>query len=124
MNKINKIFIISITMAFTTLIICICATLYTVKAMQYKNNNNVNKNNVEQNKQDKIENNFFITKGTVVSLNTIEDVVTVLDMDGQAFEFYGTEDWMVKDGCVMLINNKGTKNRRDDVIVDILYDAR
>ena len=80
---------------------------------------------MENNVSNMIEpNNITLSKGTVMGIDTFEDTVTVIDTDGHAYAFYGVEDWMVKDGCIMLINDNGTDDRQDDVILDVLYDAR
>lgn len=93
--------------------------LGTVKYCKYKQivefNNYIKDNSIVS------TNNILMLQGTVIALNTLEDIVSVLDVDGHIYEFYGAENWLVNDNCTMLINNNGTVSRKDDVILDVLY---
>lgn len=49
------------------------------------------------------------------------DTVTVEDSNGNLWDFYGTEDWQVGDGCSLLMDSNGTNNIEDDIIISIQY---
>lgn len=68
--------------------------------------------------------NLYLSEGTVICVNTDLDKVTVIDVDGEAYQFYGVEDWQVNDGCILLLDNNGTEDNKDDIIIDTLYDMR
>ena len=67
-------------------------------------------------------NNLYLTEGIVTDIDKNKDTVTVLTVDGELFTFKGVEDWLVDDGCVLSFDSKGTKDFKDDTIIDILYD--
>ena len=114
-NRIKRNYkILFLNMLFFSLI----AILGTVKYYKHKQDSYIKSNNIVS------ANNVHLSQGTVIALDTLEDVVTVLDVDGHVYEFYGTEDWLVDDGCIMLINNNGTSNRKDDDVLDVLYNIK
>lgn len=49
------------------------------------------------------------------------DTVTVEDSNGNLWDFYGVEDWQVGDGCSLLMDNNGTENIEDDIIISTQY---
>ena len=120
--------LLSLTIVLLLLIICIntCINIrrnkITKKAITSMSNALVN---MENDINNMIEpNNITLSKGTVMGIDTFEDTVTVIDTDGHAYSFYGVEDWIIKDGCIMLVDSNGTDTRKDDVVLDVLYDER
>jgi hypothetical protein len=64
---------------------------------------------------------IYIEKATVISLNTDEDIVSILDRTGHVFEFKGIGNWDVDDRCMVAFGNNGTTSKKDDIILDVLY---
>lgn len=56
---------------------------------------------------------------TVTEINN--DTVTVEDTNGNLWSFDGAEDWEVGDGCSLLMDNNGTNNIEDDIIISTQY---
>ena len=52
-----------------------------------------------------------------------DNSVTVEDTNGNLWDFYGTEDWEVGDGCSLLMDSNGTDNIEDDIIISTQYHA-
>lgn len=65
--------------------------------------------------------NIYVSKGTVINTNEDLDIVSVVDCDGEVFEFYGVEDWFVDDNCLLVMNNNNTKDITDDIIIRTIY---
>ena len=57
----------------------------------------------------------------VVEIDTINDTVVCADSTGEAWEFYGVEDWQEGDFIVLTMDNNGTKNIYDDEIIKTIY---
>ena len=68
--------------------------------------------------------NLYLSKGKVISVIEELDKVSVIDGDGEVFQFYGMEDWLVNDDCIMLMDNNGTSDIKDDIIVKTIYTNR
>ena len=60
-------------------------------------------------------------KTTIVSLDYTSDIVTTEDANGNLWQFYGCEDWVINDTCLMLMDTMQTENIYDDVIVSVKY---
>ena len=60
---------------------------------------------------------------TVTELKTAEDLVAVTDAVGHTWEFKGIEDWQIGDICSCIMNDNGTEQVEDDIIVDKRYDG-
>lgn len=59
---------------------------------------------------------------TVYSLEPADDVVIVVDSDGELWDFYGVEDWHVGDYCELTMIDAGISNYQwDDEITLALY---
>ena len=59
----------------------------------------------------------------VVEVDRVDDVVTVEDSVGNLWSFFGCEDWIVGDGCAMLMDDMGTASIYDDAILATYYQA-
>jgi hypothetical protein len=59
--------------------------------------------------------------GVVTSIGRDEDVVEWTDGAGLVWSFNGCEDWMVGDGVSAIMNDMGTNEVYDDIIVSICY---
>lgn len=53
----------------------------------------------------------------VVELDKANDIVVCEDFNGNLWEFYETDDWFVGDICSIIMNDNGTDDIRDDVII-------
>lgn len=110
--KASILIIVGITMIIMSLMI----TVYninkgkknTVKA-EYTNNTMVSYDNI------------YLSEGTVICVNSDLDKVTVIDCDGEVYQFYGSEDWLVNDKCILLMDDNGTDDIKDDIIISTKY---
>lgn len=59
----------------------------------------------------------------VTEVNYDENLVTVNCLNGNQFQFTGTEDWMKDDICSMIMFDCFTNKVTDDIILDISYDG-
>ena len=59
---------------------------------------------------------------TVTELDKGTDIVTVEDEQGNLWEFYGVDDWHTGDKCELLMEDNGTREIQDDIIVRINRD--
>ena len=57
--------------------------------------------------------------GIVTEIDEENDIVTITDEDGEAWQFEGIADNEIGDVCAMIMNDKGTYWFDDDEIVDI-----
>lgn len=57
----------------------------------------------------------------VISVDYAEDVVLVQDYNGFIFAFEGCEDWFEGDGASMVMDDNGTEDITDDVILMAHY---
>ena len=58
----------------------------------------------------------------VVETNRQSDVVTVIDKNGELWEFYGVEDWFVGDYCLLTFIDSGIRGYMwDDEIISTIY---
>lgn len=48
-----------------------------------------------------------------------ENVVTVVDTDGEEWQFEG-EGWKERDVIILLIDDNNTETKYDDIIVDVI----
>lgn len=102
---------------FFTIVIVVTILIgaYSITLNKIKANNRINNTNTVS------TDNLYLTKGTIMDINTTKDIVTVVTVDGQLFSFKGVEDWLINDDCVLSFDNKGTTDVKDDIIIDILY---
>lgn len=57
----------------------------------------------------------------VTDLDKVNDTVTVIDCNGNEWEFSGVEDWMVGDIASLIMLDKGTESIYDDEIITAWY---
>ncbi len=57
----------------------------------------------------------------VIATDEATDTVTVKDSIGFTWDFAGVEDWAVGDGVNMLMDNNGTPQIADDIILQAIY---
>lgn len=65
--------------------------------------------------------NLYPLSTVVTEINIKNDTVTVEDTNGNLWSFNGAEDWEVGDGCSLLMDNNGTNNIEDDIIISTQY---
>lgn len=61
---------------------------------------------------------------TVTEIDTASDTVILTDYVGHEWSFYGVEDWMVGDICSCIMDDNGTENITDDIIISTRYGGR
>ena len=61
--------------------------------------------------------NYYPLTTVVTEINHAEDLVTVRTSSGYEYQFHGVEDWWPGDLCSCLMDNKGTAQIDDDVIL-------
>lgn len=61
--------------------------------------------------------------GVVVEVAHDSDEVSVQDFNSNVWVFEGAEDWMVGDIASMLMDDNGTENIYDDIIMDVHYEG-
>lgn len=68
-----------------------------------------------------VQDNVYPETAIIAEVNRSEDKVTAEDFNGNQWEFYGAEDWMVGDICSMIMDGKGTDSIYDDEIIAVKY---
>ena len=66
-------------------------------------------------------NNLYGLTTVVVDVSKANDRVTCQDFNGNLWQFEGVEDWFVNDIATFVMDDKGTKEIKDDEIVDVRY---
>lgn len=66
-------------------------------------------------------NHIYPACGVVVALDYTADVVTVEDVTGHTWQFYGVEDWCPGDVAALLMYDYGTASTLDDEIMTAHY---
>ena len=61
--------------------------------------------------------------GVVTEVNYATDTVTIVDFNGNEWEFSECEDWFVGDVCASIMSDNGTPLIFDDEIVQVKYDG-
>lgn len=64
---------------------------------------------------------IYPNAGKIQDVDVKNDLVTVQDVSGDLWQFFGVEDWEIGDKCAMLMDDQGTENIYDDVIVSVRY---
>jgi hypothetical protein len=64
---------------------------------------------------------LYPMSGIVTAIDREADFVTVETQNGHLWAFYGAEDWMEGDIVAMLMNDMGTAEIVDDMIVSARY---
>lgn len=57
------------------------------------------------------------TKTAIVA--EVDNVITVVDNDGEEWQFEGDE-WKKGDAIILLIDNNNTETKYDDIIIDVI----
>ena len=57
----------------------------------------------------------------VAETNKEENYVAAVSITGNAFKFSGVDDWMIGDVVAVIMDDKGTENVDDDVIIKKRY---
>lgn len=63
--------------------------------------------------------NLYAAPATVSELDFTSDSVTVIDRQGEAWMFYGIEEWNVGDECVCIFSDNATPEIEDDLILAV-----
>ena len=69
----------------------------------------------------KASENLYPISTEVVGIDATTDTVIVQQPNGNIWEFTGVDDWEVGDTCNMIMNDNGTDNIYDDIIVKTQY---
>ena len=59
--------------------------------------------------------------GEVIGINLEEDIVTFCTSNGNKFSFYGTEDYAEGDIVACIMDDNGTENVCDDIVIMAYY---
>ena len=71
---------------------------------------------VKHTTQDKVT---YERQMVVVSIDYQNDVVTLEDITGNLWDWYGVANWKIGDECVVTMNNHKTESIYDDEIVQL-----
>lgn len=63
----------------------------------------------------------YPTTGIVTEIYYDTDQVVIMDFNGFLYTFYGVEDWMIGDVCSCIMDDNGTPDVKDDIIVQTKY---
>lgn len=77
----------------------------------------------QQKSSDEVAKKYYALTTVVEKVDYKKDTVTCIDFNGNLWEFYGVEDWQKDDIASLLMDNKGTPEIYDDVIVKSYYDG-
>ena len=70
------------------------------------------------------ESNYYPMTTIVISVDDSADIVTIEDYNGNIWEFFGAEDWMVGDICTCIMyNNQTFSTSYDDEICNTKYNG-
>lgn len=65
---------------------------------------------------------IYPTSMIVTEIDYENDLVTIVDFTGNAFQFFGCEDWCENDICAVIMNDNGTPETiYDDIITQVRY---
>ena len=65
--------------------------------------------------------NLYIMETVVYELDHDTDEVVCETETGNLYAFYGIEDWEINDSCILIMDDMGTKNIKDDEIIRAFY---
>lgn len=65
--------------------------------------------------------NLYPISTKVIILDYTTNKVTVQQTNGTLWAFYGCDDWELNDNCNLIMDNNGTPEVYDDIIVDYRY---
>ena len=64
---------------------------------------------------------LYPTVMQVIDMNTQENVLILVDFNGNTWEWEGIEDWAIGDIAGVIMDNNGTSNIYDDEILILRY---
>ena len=65
---------------------------------------------------------IYPTSMIVTEIDYENDLVTIVDFTGNAFQFFGCEDWCENDICAVIMDDNGTPETiYDDIITQVRY---
>ena len=65
---------------------------------------------------------IYPTSMIVTEIDYENDLVTIVDFNGNAFQFFGCEDWCENDICAVSMDDNGTPETiYDDIISQVRY---
>ncbi len=65
---------------------------------------------------------IYPTSMIVTEIDYENDLVTIVDFNGNAFQFFGCEDWCENDICAVIMDDNGTPETiYDDIITQVRY---
>lgn len=67
--------------------------------------------------------NLYMSESTVIDVSS-DNIVTVETVDNEIFSFKGNGTWLVNDEVTLLLDNQGTENITDDIIINTHHDMR
>lgn len=76
------------------------------------------------NQKEIIKTNQYPLTTIVTEINKEKDLVSITDSNGHVWQFYGVEDWEEEDICSIIMDDNGTKEVLDDIIVKAQYGGR
>ena len=103
MKKHYSIFDIVCCAGLCVVVIYLCICCFTVKQETLTENNE----------------NYYPTVFIVTDIHN--DEVSLKDYNGNIFCFEGVEDWAIGDICSAIMDNNGTQDITDDIIVSTRY---
>ena len=65
--------------------------------------------------------NTYTKTAQIVEIDILNDTVTCVDSTGEAWEFYGVENWSKGDFVALTMDTKGTQDIYDDEIIETIY---
>ena len=65
--------------------------------------------------------NLYIMETVVYEFDYETDEVVCETETGNLYAFYGIEDWELGDRCILVMDNCGTENIKDDEIIRTFY---
>lgn len=68
-----------------------------------------------------IANDLYALSTTVIDVDTIANIVTCVDFNGNEWQFTGAEDWTVDDIAALVMFDNGTPEIEDDKIITATY---
>ena len=68
-------------------------------------------------------NHLYAKSGEVIAVNPYLDTMTFADKNGNIWEVFGSEDWMVQDRLCAIFDDQGTLDPLDDTVIKVTYEA-
>lgn len=68
-------------------------------------------------------NNLYMVESTVIDTSK-NNIVRVETVNGDIFEFKGNGSWTDTDEVILLLDDKGTEDVKDDEIINTMHNAK